>query len=53
MKIEQQERSTKLKIACVLDLEQFKREYYSNKSKIAKSKSSIVEIGSTDESLSF
>ena len=33
LKIEQQERSTKLKIVCVLDLEQFKENTTQNKSK--------------------
>ena len=54
LKIEQQERSTKHIKVCATDLEQFKREYYSNKSKIAKSKSSIVDwIGSFIRSYRF
>ena len=49
LKIEQQERSTKLKIVCVLDLEQFKENTTQNKSKIAKSKSSIRQIESAEK----
>ena len=47
LKIEQQERSTKLKIVCVLDLEQFKENTTQNKSKNAKSKARLDKIEST------